>query len=316
MSNSLNFYRGEKVLVTGASGFIGSHLCRRLCAGDAEIHGVSRINSRQADANLRWWQGDLSDVDWVRHLLREVRPDIIFHLAGEVGGSRSMEWVGLTFRNGLLSTVNLLTVAAEVGCRRFVQAGSFEVPEPAEKEVIPCSPYAAAKFASSAYTRMFHSLYRLPAVVARMFMVYGPAQRDLQKLIPYVILSLLRGEAPRLSSGTRPVDWIYVEDIAEGLLLAGQVPGTEGMTIDLGTGHLVPVRAVVEHLVELMNSPVCPVFGAIPDRLMEPVRTADVKQTEATLRWKPAISLRDGLQKTVEWYERHFAALAGQLPVL
>ena len=314
MDNILDLYAGKKILITGASGFIGSHLSGRLRASDAEIHAVSRSKVHPVGGNLRWWNGDLSEAAWVRRLLQEVRPDVIFHLAGEVNGSRNRELVAPNFRNGLIATVNLLTAVSEIGCQRFVQAGSLEEPETTASEVVPCSPYAAAKWASSVYARMFHALYELPIVVARMFMAYGPAQRDSQKLIPYVILSLLKSEVPRLSSGTRKVDFIYVEDVAEGLLQIGVAPNIEGMTIDLGSGQLVSIRDVVESVVKLVNSRIRPLFGALPDRPMEQTRTADMHKSEAVLHWKPEVSLWDGLQRTIEWYSRHSPDLVVTVP--
>jgi nucleoside-diphosphate-sugar epimerase len=302
-----NSYMGEKVLVTGASGFIGSQLCRRLRCTDAQIHAVSRTRSCTVDDNMRWWQCDLSEAACVRRLLKEIKPDIIFHLAGEVAGSRGLEYVVPAFRNNLLSTVNLLVTLSEIGCRRFILAGSLEEPDRSSSDITPCSPYAAAKFASSAYARMFHNLYRFPAVVARIFMVYGPAQRDLRKLIPYVIFSSLHGESPRLSSGARLVDWIYVGDVVEALLLMGKAPGIEGLTIDVGSGDLVSIRTVVELLVNMSNSGVSPAFGALPERPMEQIRAADSAKSASILRWKPQVSLRDGLQATLAWYTEHFS---------
>jgi UDP-glucose 4-epimerase len=167
---------------------------------------------------------------------------------------------------------------------------------------VPCSPYAAAKWAANGYARMFHALYDTPVVVARLFMVYGPGQRDLRKLIPYVTLSLLRGEPPKLSSGRRPVDWIYVNDVVIGLLNLGNAPGVDGAVVDLGFGELVTTREVVEILRDIIGGPQ-PEFGALPERPMERVKTADVDATYRMIGWKPAVSLREGLKKTVEWYQ-------------
>ncbi len=141
-----------------------------------------------------------------------------------------------TFHSNLASTVNLLTMAAETGCRRVVLTGSLAEPDPKNGELFPSAPYAAAKWASSGYARMFHALYQFPVVIARVFMVYGPAQQDLTKLIPYVTLSLLRGETPKITSGDRLVDWVYVSDVVEGFVALGQAPGIDGETLDLGSG--------------------------------------------------------------------------------
>jgi UDP-glucose 4-epimerase len=296
--------QGQKILVTGASGFIGSHLCQRLCQGDVEVHAISRVNPPNAESVVHWWQGDLAELETVENLLADIKPEVIFHLASYVVGAREINVVMPTFRNNLVSTVNLLTVAGQIGCRRIVITGSLEEPEPNNHEAVPSSPYAAAKWTGSAYARMFHALYHLPVVNLRVFMVYGPGQRDLRKLIPYVILSLLRGEAPRLSSGTREVDWVYVEDVVEGFLAAAQAVNVEGQTVDIGSGALVPIRSVVEILVRLINPQIEPLFSALPDRPFEQVRLADIAKSQAMLGWRPKIALEEGLRRTAHWYER------------
>jgi UDP-glucose 4-epimerase len=297
-----SFLAGKKALVSGASGFIGAHLCRRLLNDGAEVHGISRSDRSRDEHGVFWWRGDLAEAGAVRSILTAVRPDLIFHLASHVAGARDRELVGPTFRSNLLSTVNLLDVASEVGCERVLLAGSLEEPEPGNPHATPCSPYAAAKWASGAYARMFHALYQLPVVICRLFMVYGPEQQDLRKLIPYTILSLLRGEPPNLMSGRRVIDWIYVEDVVDGFLAAAAAGGIEGRTVDLGSGSLIPVRTVVEKLVYLINPRIEPRFGALADRPLEQVRVADVANSLDLIGWKPTVSLEEGLKRTADWY--------------
>jgi UDP-glucose 4-epimerase len=296
-------FANRKILVTGASGFIGTPLCRRLCGEAAEVHAVARRPPTDEKTRLRWWQADLADIAVVQDLMTAIKPDVIFHLAGHALGGRELDLVLPTFHGNLTTTVNMLTVAAELGCRRFVLASSLEEPEPAVAEVVPSSPYAASKWASSAYARMFQELYQTPVVLARIFMTYGPGQ-DLRKLIPYVILSLLRGENPKLSSGQRQIDWVYIEDVVEGLLAAAQAPAIEGKTVDVGSGTLVSIRTLVEHLACLINPQIKPLFGALSDRPLEQVRVADTARSSAMIGWKPTIALEEGLRRTVSWYER------------
>jgi len=293
---------GDKVLVTGASGFIGSHLCQRLASLGSEIHAISRSNFTGELPDYSWLQADLIDFARVHALLCDIKPQVIFHLASHVMGSRDREAVLPTFHSNLMSTVNLLTAASEVGCRRFILAGSLEEPDAGTPEAIPSSPYAVAKWASSAYTRMFHALYQLPTVILRIFMVYGPAQRDILKVIPYTALSLLRGEEPKLTSGQRQIDWIYVDDVVDGLIAAAQASGIEGRTLDIGSGALVSIRAVVQHLVHLIDPQAKLHFGAVPERPLEQVRVADIAKTYSQLGWQPTTSLQAGLQRTVAWY--------------
>lgn len=299
--NSFNF-SGKKILVTGASGFIGSHLCRRLRDSGATVHGISRTVQSSNEACSHWGQGDLADIEVVRDLLRTVEPDIVFHLASHVVGARNLALVLPTFNSNLVSTINLLTVATETNIDRIVLIGSLEEPEQSDTHVVPSSPYAASKWAGSGYARMFHALYQTPVTIARLFMVYGPAQQDLRKLIPYVTLSLLRKQPPKLTSGMRQIDWIYVGDVVDGLLAMVQAPNIKGSTIDLGSGVLVPIRTVVQKLINITDSDVEPALGNVSDRPMEQVRAANIADTYAKIGWKPTTSLDKGLEYTVDWY--------------
>lgn len=297
---------GRKILVTGASGFLGTHLCRELLDVQATVHAVSRSPHRTDHENLHWWRGDVADLSTTRDLLSIIRPDVIFHLAGCATAAPDPKLVLPTFNSLLVSTVNILTAAYAVGSPRIVLTGSLTEPQAGGADPIPSSPYGAAKWASSAYGRMFHALYGAPVVVLRLFMSYGPNQ-DSSKLIPYVTLSFLRGEAPRLSSGAWRADWVYVDDVIDALLAAGHVRGVEGSTIDIGSGTLVTIRAIVDRLTCLTASSVEALYRALPDRPREEVRSADTADAHAKLGWKPVTSLADGLARTVEWYRRELA---------
>ena len=292
---------GRKVLVTGGSGFLGSHLCRKLHRKGAEVHATSRISRVNFQNGPIWWQSDLSKIEEVQHLLSKVEPEIIYHLAGSVGASPDRQLVLPTVHSLLLSTINLLSVGTERGCRRIILAGSLTELRPQDVHAVPTSPYAAAKWAASGYGRMFHMLYETPIVVLIPYMTFGPAQ-DPSKLIPSVILSALRGESPQLSSGRWEADWVYVDDVIEGFLTAALAPGVEGKTIDLGSGVGTSVRAVVEILVQQMGARLKPVFGVVPDRPMEPVRVANAAETKEWLGWEVTTHLKEGLRQTVDWY--------------
>lgn len=294
-------FSGKKILVTGASGFIGPHLCRRLCMDGADVHAVSRSIRSNSDNSPRCWRSDLSDISTVRKLLNTIRPDIIFHLSGHAAGGRGLELVLPTFHSNLTTTVNLLTIATETGCSRIVLPGSLE--EPDDSNATPSSPYAAGKWASSAYARMFYKLYKTPVVNLRVFMTYGPGKQDPRKLLPYVITSLLQKRAPELGGGQREIDWIYMDDLVEGLIASAQAPGVEGDTIDLGSGVLVSIRTIVQKLTDMIDPEVKPLFGALPERSMEQVRVANIEDTYNKIGWKPTISMEKGLEFTVNWYK-------------
>jgi UDP-glucose 4-epimerase len=295
----------EPVLVAGASGFIGGHLCRRLVSEGRRVIGVTRTADSRLPDGVDRRILDLSDGTAVARLFECDSPQTVFHLAGYVVGRRDVGQVLEAFRCNLTSTVNLLLAAQKHSLGRFILTGSLEEPQSADD--VPSSPYAASKAAATAYARMFHALYGLSVVIARVFMVYGPDQRDRNKLIPYVTDCLLSGNSPRIGSGVRGVDWIHVTDVVAGLMALATTPGIDGRTLDLGTGRLVTVREVVEHLSAIIASERVAVFDSSGDRPMEQIRQADVETTRAATGWSYKISLEDGLADTVRWHQLDLA---------
>jgi nucleoside-diphosphate-sugar epimerase len=287
--------------VTGASGFIGARLCRRAVDAGAIVHAVSREPHGDADG-IRWEHGDLAEEAFAREVVCRVRPDSVLHLASYVAGGRDVQLVLPMLRANLLAAVNLMVACAETGRPRIVLAGSMEEPDVGDPDAIAQSPYAVAKWGALAYARHFHALHGLPVVHLRVFMVYGPGQLDLRKLVPYVTVSLLRGEAPKLTSGARAVDWIFVDDVVDAFLRAAVVPGAEGQSLDIGSGELETARALVLRLRELVGGDVEPEFGAVADRALERVRTADPTAAARMLGWRARTPLAAGLERTVAFY--------------
>lgn len=304
---------GQKVLVTGASGFLGTHLCRRLTDVGATVSGVSRSEPFNSYCQ-QWFRADMADIDSVQRVFKAVQPEVVFHLSGHGVGSPDLENVLPTFRNDLLTTVNVLTAATRQSVRRLITAASLEEPQPGATDPLPSSPYAAAKWASSSYARMFHRLYGTPIVITRPMMAYGPGQKR-HKLVPYVTCSLLQGQAPKLSSGNRTADWVYVDDVMDGMEAAAVNPGVEGCSIDLGSGSLVSIRDIVLQLAEIIGNNVMPMFGTLSDRPMEKVRVANLAYANEKLGWSPRTSLQAGLQQTVEWYRRELTYFAEGSPI-
>jgi UDP-glucose 4-epimerase len=304
-------WQGARVLVTGARSFIGTQLCRRLIDAGAVVHGVSRAPNGVDSPRMLCLSADLAQPGDIRRIIGHAAPDVIFHLAGHVTGSQQLSRVIPTFEANLASTVNLLTTASECKVRKVVIAGSMQEPDDKQGQKIPSSPYAASKWACTAYAGMFHMLYQLPVVIARPMLVYGPGQWDRSTLLPFVVESLLRGKAPRLTSGARAMDWVFIDDVVGGLMTVATTDGVDGRTLDLGTGEVISIRAVVEQIRSIMGSTVIPLFGAIPDRPFESTRAALADETRRLTGWTATTSLREGLRRTIDWYRDTMAAEAG-----
>ena len=304
--NLKEILQGQRILITGASGFIGSALSKKLIEYGAIVYGNAR-RKEEVHEKMIWKTGDLTDMDFVKNLIEEVNPDFIFHLASFVIGERGPEHVLPTFRNNLVTTVNLLNAAQKSKCKRIILGGSSEEPDPEEENIVPVSPYASAKIASTNYARMFYQLYGTPVSIAKIFMVYGPGQKDHNKLLPHVILNTLQGESPKVSSGNRLVDWIYLDDVVDGLItMTNPAYNIDGKTVDLGSGQLISVKEMTNMTIRLINPEVNADFGALKDRPYEQVRVANIEKTFRQIKWRPKVPLKTGLKNKIDFYKRLF----------
>ncbi len=292
---------GRRILVTGATGFIGGHAVELLHHTGCDVHAVARRSepSVSFDTPVTWHRADLTDAGATAAAVEAAAPDVIVHLASLVKGSRDPGLLLPMFAANTASAVHLLDAGRRFDVGRVLLAGSLEEPE--EPGRLAASPYALSKAAAHLYGDHYRAITEVEVVNLQIFMVYGPAQLDEAKLIPYVIRSLQAGDAPSLSSGTRLVDWVYVGDVVEGIARACVGEPAE-VPIPLGTGSLATVREVVEALVDLAGSAVEPEFGSLADRSREVEKMADTETTTRLLGWAPGVDLRQGLAATLNWY--------------
>jgi UDP-glucose 4-epimerase len=306
---------GARVLVTGATGFIGSHLVRRLVADGVEVHGLtSAVSSIYAlrlvelRESIALHEASLVDRGAMEELVDEVRPSHVLHLGAYTHVGKSWQRVDECVQANVQGTVNLLQSLDGSGYSRFVNMGTSEiygaVSSPFREDALarPLSPYAASKYAAECFCRVFHEGRGWPIVMLRPFNAYGPGQTA-DRVIPEVIVRALRGEELRMTQGRQTREFNYVEDIVDGIVRAATVPGIEGELLNLGCGQDVSIREVTTLILDLLGNPVAAQFGALPDRPTEiwEMRSDSTKAREM-LDWKPQHSLTDGLEKTITWY--------------
>ncbi len=287
-----------RVLVTGATGFLGRHLCRRLIGYGAEVHSTTRTGSIRPETSGTEdlgtiWRLDLVDPEATLSMVNTVKPDIIFHLAGHAAAKLELVEVHNCLRDDLTVAVNVLTAAVEAQCQRVVLPGSLE--EPTSFGEAAVSPYAWSKQSIQGAAAMFRQVYNLDVVSGKVFMTYGPGQ-DAAKLIPSIIDDLLSGQNPVLNSPHRYLDWIYVDDVVDGLIRLAVVDDLAISSVDLGTGQLTSIKHIAELLCQIDARGRTPVFRSNQARGYERA-AADVGH-QSLIKWKPNLSLEDGLQRT------------------
>jgi nucleoside-diphosphate-sugar epimerase len=291
-------WSGCRVLVTGSTGFIGSRLAARLDMLGAETHRAGR---RPVPSDLTHVV-DLDDPAECLDLVREVTPEVVFHLASMVSGTRDVTVVVPMMRANQGFAVNLLAAVAQgAPDARSVLAGSIEE-NLGGGDPAPTSPYTAAKLAATSYATMFARLWELRVSVLRIGMVYGPGQADTTKLIPSVTTALLRGENPPVSSGKRLVDWVFVDDVVDAFLCAAGESTPPGTVVDVCSGEPISIRDTLDRLAGIVGGTGEPRFGALPDRVADVAQIGDPRPAAALVGWRPSTQLDDGLRKTVAWY--------------
>jgi len=292
-----------KIPVTGAAGFIGSHIARELVRQGHEVHavvlpGIDRSRVADVAPSLRFIEADLLAPSVAR---ADRRFDLCLHLAWYVEPGKYLhapqnrEWVG--------ASLELARRLRDEGCQRFVAAGTcfeYATSDPPQSESTPTAPttvYAQSKL------ELFQALPSVGIDFAwvRFFYQYGPYE-DPRRLVPVVINLLRQGQEARLVTGDRIRDYLHIEDVASAVCAVAQSKLTGA--VNIGSGVPVTVRDIAWKIGELLGRVDLIKLGAFPDSPTEPMHLlADNTKLRQGTGWKPRYSLEDGLRQTIEWWK-------------
>jgi nucleoside-diphosphate-sugar epimerase len=303
----------KRVIVTGASGFVGAHLARRLLRDGHDVHLLVRenythwrIESIQSEMHLHGV--DLGNIETLTHVVRRIQPDWVFHLAA-YGSYCSQTDLCKMVQTNVVGTVNLVESCRKVGFEAFINTGSsseygFKDHAPSEKEWLePNSPYAVTKASATLFCRYASQFKNVPLVTLRLYSVYGPYEEP-TRLIPTLILRGLRGELPPLVNPNVAHDFIYIDDVIEAFILAASVSGQEhGAIYNVGTGVQTSMGEVVRTAQQVLKFDVEPNWGSMPNRQWDiPVWVADNNKIREALGWFPKYNFEQGFRLTLNWF--------------
>jgi len=293
-----------RVLVTGASGFIGRPCVARLADEGAEVHAVSR-RAQHVDGPATWHVADVHDPDAIAAVMQRARPTHLLHLAWDLTGS---DWATTEGHAAwVTSSLHLLRLFGEAGGRRAVLVGScaeydWAVGRCRESDVpdTPATPYGAAKRTLATRAAAQAREAGLSLAWARIFFVYGPGEPP-SRLIPSIVAAVHAGATARCTRGDQRRDYLHVDDVADALacMLAADVEGA----INVGSGQAVEIAAIARGVAARMGRPDLLALGAIESPMAAaPLVEADVTRLAIELGWRPRLTLEAGLDATVAWY--------------
>jgi NAD dependent epimerase/dehydratase len=312
----------SRVLITGAGGFIGSHLCELCLAAGAEVRAFVHYNSRsdwgmledldkRSLRNIEIVAGDLRDSEAVRRAVRGCQR--IFHLGALIGIPYSYLNPEDVIQTNVLGTLHVLRACLESSVDRLVQTSTSEVygtakyvPMDESHPLNPQSPYAASKVGSDKLAESYYRTYGLPVVILRPFNTYGPRQSP-RAVIPTIILQALYSSTLRLGSLETRRDLTFVRDTARGFMAAAYAPKVEGTTIQLGSECEYSISELVGLIGAILNKK----LKVISEAERRRPKTSEVERLYASnqnarerLQWQPNVSLHDGLERTVRWFSQ------------
>ena len=316
-------WKGKKVLVTGAGGFIASHLVERLVSEGAQVRAFTRYNSRndvgmlrlippEVFSELEIVHGDLRDVEAVRGAVRGV--DTVFHLGALIAIPYSYVHPREVIETNVMGTVNVLMAARDFGVRRVIHTSTSEVYGTARytpiDEAHPLqgqSPYSASKIGADKIAESFYRSFEVPVVTLRPFNTYGPRQST-RAVIPTIITQALTRDEVKLGSLDPYRDFTFVHDTANGFLCVAEAGNVLGQEINLGNDNTIRIGDLAEKIFGIIGKTPKVVTDA---QRIRPGKSEVLKlwasnqKAKEMIGWEPRVSLDEGLRLTIDWISAH-----------
>ncbi len=307
----------KTILITGATGFVGSCLTHRLVNGGCDLHIIKREQSniwRIKDILNRVMvhNVDLIDGNSLEKLVKNIKPEIIFHTA-TYGGYPFQKDVNKIIQTNMMGTISLVNACSKTGFDIFVNTGSsseYGVKSKPMNEtdlLEPNNNYGVAKASATLFCQAKAGSEKLPIVTLRLFSPYGYYE-EARRLVPSVIMSCLMGKNPKVSSPKPVRDFVFIEDVLDAYIKVAEASDVRGEIFNIGYGKQHSVAEVVNKIIKLTGKRASPEWGGIPKRTNEPaIWQADISKARNILKWKPRYNLEEGLNKTIKWFKENLS---------
>ncbi len=303
--------KNSKVLVTGANGFIGSHLTEKLVNLEADVSVIIRKNINKGNIEcvkdkIKIFESDLRDFDKIKNIVKKIQPEYIFHLAANVTVNRDLNELENSLDN-IRITLNLLKSLDNY--ELFINTGTVEeygngkTPFREDQLPIPVSPYSASKISITNYCKMLYQTHGLPITTVRLFLTYGPKQKG-NMLIPNLITSALLKKDFKMTKGEQTREFNYIDDIVEGYIKVASSKKVVGEIINIGNGEEYQISEVVDKILNIMGSPI-KIDKSLPYRQGEAMHIFCDNSKLSGLGWSPKIDLDEGIRRTINWYKEN-----------
>ena len=308
----------KKILVTGADGFIGSHLVEMLVSKGHKVKALSQYNSLNnfgcleninCKKKIEIFTGDIRDSNYCEYISKDI--DIIFHLAALIGIPYSYMAIENYIETNIKGTVNICYAAKKNNVSRLIHTSTSEVygtaqyvPIDEKHPLQPQSPYSATKIAADAMVMSFYNSFNLPITIARPFNTYGPRQ-SARAVIPTIITQIASGKKKIKLGDLSPTrDFNYVEDCCRGFIMLSESKKTIGEIINIGSNTEISIGEIFDLIKELMSSDAT----LSNDKQRKRPKNSEVfrlccdnKKIKELVSYKPKINIRNGLKKTINW---------------
>lgn len=306
-------------LVTGGAGFIGSNLVHQLVKDGHRVkvldnfYSGKRENLWEVIHDIELIEGDLTDADAVSRAVAGV--EIILHQGAVPSVPKSIKDPLTSDRVNVGGTLQILNAAVAHRVQRVVYAASssaygntWVLPKTESMEGTPLSPYAVSKFTGELYCRVYNRIYGLETVSLRYFNVFGPRQdpnSEYAAVVPKLICSMMHDIPPKIyGDGTQSRDFTYIDNVVSANLLAANAPRLHGEVVNIGCGSRITLNKLVAEIAEIMQK--TPESVYLKERMGDVKHSlADIQNAEALIGYKPLVQLKEGLEKTIEWYGRN-----------